>query len=82
MEHDHRLNLSYKSPVGLIYAEFYYTNDSSSANTERIWEMQRADVDVSNGIVSCPVPDSDFKYGFFYLKDHRHLSVSSEFVIK
>ena len=82
VEKDGRLSFPYQSPVGLYRARFYYTNDTLSSNIERKWEVQGADIDESAGIVSCPVPDSDFIYGFFYLKDHRHLSVSSEFVIK
>ena len=82
VEKDGRLSFPYQSPVGLYRARFYYTNDTLSSNIERKWEVQGADIDESAGTVSCPVPDSDFKYGFFYLKDHRHLSVSSEFVLK
>lgn len=82
VEQDGRLSLSYQSPVGLYRARFYFTNDTLSSNMERKWEVLGADIDKSAGTVSCPVPDSDFKYGFFYLMDHRHLSVSSEFVLK
>ena len=82
VEKDGRLSFPYQSPVGLYRARFYYTNDTLSSNIERKWEVQGADIDESTGIVSCSVPDSDLIYGFFYLKDHRHLSVSSEFVIK
>ena len=82
VEKDGRLRLTYQSPVGLYRARFYYTNDTLSSNIERKWEVQGAVIDATSGIVSCPIPESDFKYGFFYLVDHRHLSVSSEFIIK
>ena len=75
------LKLSYTSPVSLLHAEFYYSNDTTSTNEQRTWKSQKAAIDSDKQTVSCLLPKEGFRYGFFYLKDHRNISVSSEFII-
>ena len=77
---NNELSISYNSPVSLWYAEFYYSNDTTSTNEQRVWMSQRATIDSNNQTVSCLLPKEGFKYGFFYLKDHRNVSVSSAFI--
>ncbi|WP_221391140.1 S9 family peptidase [Dyadobacter sp. NIV53] len=75
------LNVSYSSPVSLWHAEFYYSNDTASANEQRVWNSQKVVINPEKQTISCPIPKEGFKYGFFYLKDHRNISTSSEFII-
>lgn len=81
VQKDSVLNVSYSSPVSIWTADFYYSNDTSSLNENRIWNRQKVQIDNKTKILSCPVPKEGFKYGFFYLKDHRNVSTSSEFII-
>lgn len=80
-EKDGQLSATYTSPVSMWSAEFYYTNDTTSTNEERVWIRKGARINAAKQTISCPVPPEGFKYGFFYFKDHRNISASSEFVI-
>lgn len=75
------IKLSYQSPVMLSMAEFYYTNDSVSTNAKREWLIQKAVINPDNQTVTITKPHEGFKYAFFYLKDIKNSSVSSEFII-
>ncbi|RZM21274.1 MAG: acylamino acid-releasing protein [Pedobacter sp.] len=75
------INLSYQSPLSLTQAEFYYSNDTTSANAARVWLKETAVIDAKKSRVTIIKPKGGFKYGFFYLKDARNISVSSEFII-
>ncbi|RRA99974.1 alpha/beta hydrolase family protein [Larkinella rosea] len=79
---DSTLRLSYQSPVSVLSAEFYYSNDTTSLNEQRVWSKQKGIVDPKNRTISSTRPKEGFKYGFFYLKDHRNVGVSSTFLIK
>ena len=74
------IKLSYKSPVKLSMAAFYFTNDSISTNAKREWLMQKAVIDSDKQTVTISKPKEVFKYAFFYLKDIKNSSVSSEFI--
>jgi hypothetical protein len=75
------IKLTYKSNVSIVDAEFWYLNDSTSTNSERVWMSQKVKPDNDNQIITCPFPAGGFKFGFFYLKDARDYSVSSEFIM-
>ncbi|RZJ82760.1 MAG: acylamino acid-releasing protein, partial [Chryseobacterium sp.] len=75
------ITLRYKSPVMLNQADFYYSNDSNATNSSRIWLKKAVAIDTINSTVTLVRPQGDFKYGFFYLKDNRNISVSSDFII-
>ena len=75
------ITLLYNSPVMLTQADFYYSNDSSATNSSRIWLKQAVAIDAKRSTVTLVRPVGDFKYGFFYLKDNRNISVSSDFII-
>ncbi|MCK9411247.1 MAG: acetylxylan esterase [Prolixibacteraceae bacterium] len=75
------IKLSFESPVTLFRAEFYYSNDSVSANTKREWILQKAVIDSEKQTVIVPKPKEGFKYAFFHLVDYRNMSVSGEFII-
>ncbi|MGV3558691.1 alpha/beta hydrolase family protein [Larkinella arboricola] len=79
---DSTLHLSYQSPVSILTAEFHYSNDTTSLNEHRVWSKQKATVDPKTRTVTSPIPKEGFRYGFFYLKDHRDVSASSSFIIK
>ncbi len=79
---DSTLRLSYQSPVTVYTAEFYYSNDTTSVNENRVWSKQKATLDRNARTVTSPMPKEGFQYGFFYLKDHRNVSVSSPFFVK
>lgn len=79
-KNNNEISVIYNSPVSLWYAEFYYSNDTTSTNEQRVWMKQKAEIDDKKQTVSCLLPKEGFKYGFFYLKDHRNISVSSEFI--
>ncbi|GLU56561.1 alpha/beta hydrolase family protein [Dyadobacter frigoris] len=78
---DSSLTASYSSPVSLRTADFYYSNDTTSLNENRVWSSKKVQIDSKTKTLYCPVPKERFKYGFFYLKDHRNVSASSEFII-
>lgn len=81
MEKDSVLTVRYTAPVSLRQAEFYFTNDTVSTNENRVWQVQKAVIDKDGKTAVCPLPAEGFKYGFFYLKDHRNVSGSSAFVM-
>ncbi|MFD1145224.1 alpha/beta hydrolase family protein [Larkinella insperata] len=78
---DSTLRLAYQSPVSILTAEFHYSNDTTSLNEQRVWSKQQATVDPKTRTVTSPMPKEGFQYGFFYLKDHRNVSVSSPFLV-
>ena len=75
------IKLTYQSPVTLSQAEFYYTSDLTSINAKRKWDIKKAVVDPDKKTITITKPQEGFKYAFFYLKDHRNISVSSEFIL-
>ncbi len=75
------IKLTYQSPVSLSQAEFYYSNDTISTNAARVWLKETAVIDPKKSRVTITKPKEGFKYGFFYLKDARNISVSSQFII-
>lgn len=79
---DSTLSLTYQSPVSILTAEFHYSNDTTSLNEQRVWAKQKATVDPKNQTITSPIPKEGFRYGFFYLKDHRNVSSSSTFVFE
>ena len=70
----------YTSPVGLRIARFYYSNDTSSTNRERIWKHKRAKI--SENLIKVEIPEESYEFGFLYITDHRELSTSSELMIR
>ncbi|MFC5410990.1 alpha/beta hydrolase family protein [Larkinella bovis] len=79
---DSTLRFSYQSPVSVLTAEFYYSNDTTSPNEHRVWSKQKATIDPKTQTITSPLPKEGFQYGFFALKDHRNVAVSSSFVFK
>jgi dienelactone hydrolase len=75
-----QLTTTYSSPVSLWTAELYYSNDTTSTNEERVWHRKGARFDPATNTISCPVPQEGFAYGFFYFRDHRNITASSEFI--
>jgi dienelactone hydrolase len=78
---DH-LEVKYKAVSPLKSADFYYSNDTTSLNTERHWIRQDALIDAKHQKVTTPQVKGGYKYGFFYLKDVNNRSMSSEFLIR
>lgn len=76
------ISASYSSPVSIASARFYYTTDTLSTNENRKWESIKAVVDKGNKKISSIMPEGGFKYGFFYIKDHRSVTASSEILIR
>ena len=74
------IKASYEGPVSLWFADFYYSNDTASTNEERVWLKQKVKIDPVTQTLSTNMPKENFKYGFFYTKDHRNISASSEFI--
>lgn len=77
-----QIKLIYQSPEPLSQADFYYTNDLISSNSERSWLRQDAVIDAKKRIITTSQVPAGFKYGFFYLKDSKGKTVSSEFMLK
>lgn len=71
------ISTTYDAVVGLRSARFYYSSDPNSLNENRIWTDVAAHIDPQSKTLSADVPDADFIYGFFYVTDHREVSVSS-----
>jgi len=74
------ITAGYHAPVSLWSADFYYSNDTLSDNEKRIWAKQKVIIDKEKQILTTAKPVDGYKYGFFYLRDHRNLSASSEFI--
>jgi dienelactone hydrolase len=72
----------YTGVVGLRSARFYYTTDTTSTNETRVWSDVKAQIEPATKTISCQVPTGDFSYGFFYVIDHREVSVSSPIWVK
>jgi hypothetical protein len=75
------IKLSYRSPVAIQSADFYYSNDMLSKNVDRKWQKINAVVDIKKKIVTVEKPKEGFKYGFFQLLNEENISISSEFII-
>jgi len=75
------LEATCSSPVTLHMAEFYYSNDTQSLNEVREWKVQKAEIDRNSGKIRAKKPAGGFIYGFFYVRDHRNVSASSEFIL-
>lgn len=78
---DSMVNLFYSSPKSITAALFYYSNDTVSLNGKRQWEMRETFIDTDKHEVTCIISKKEYKYGFFFLRDFRNLTVSSEFII-
>lgn len=76
------ISVSFSSPVSIATASFHYTSDTLSNNEQRKWQSVKAVVNNTDMKISCAMPEDGFKYGFFFIKDHRSVSASSEFVIR
>ncbi|NGM60920.1 alpha/beta fold hydrolase [Sphingobacterium sp. SGG-5] len=79
---DSQISALYDSPVSLYSAEFFYSSDTSSTNQHRVWSSVRAKYDPMSRKIFCPTPHEGFKYGFFFMRDHRNLSASSVFILR
>lgn len=77
-----QISVLYDSPISPYLAEFYYSNDTTSTNQNRVWLKIEAKYDPVSRRISCLIPNSGFKYGFFFVRDQRNLSASSEFILK
>lgn len=73
---------SYTSTVGLRAASFYYSSDTISTNQERIWSEISAQIDQVHKTISCNISDDKFQFAFFFVTDHREVSVSSPVFVK
>lgn len=79
---DSTLSMTYASPVSPWTADFYFTNDTLSLNENRTWIRKKVKINREKSTFSTTIPPEGFKYGFFYFKDHRNITSSSEFIIK
>ena len=80
-EYDANIQLFYHSSIAVSKAMFYYSNDVTSSNEHRKWSVQKATIDTLHKKVISNQPKGTFQFGFFYLEDVNHMSVSSEFII-
>jgi dienelactone hydrolase len=60
-------------------AFLYYTKDFDNTNPDRIWYHIPGKIKDKNLVFTNP--GNEMEYGFIYLKDENHLSVSSELLI-
>ena len=72
------IKFSYESSLSLKNASFYYSNDTISKNSERIWRSIPAKVFEEK--IECPYPKEGFLMGFLYVNDVMGLGVSSELI--
>ncbi|WP_373330797.1 alpha/beta hydrolase family protein [Salmonirosea aquatica] len=79
---DSTVHTAFDAVVGLRAARFYYSSDITSANEQRVWASVEAKVDPARKKLTAKVPDPNFAYGFFYITDHREVSVSSPIFVK
>jgi dienelactone hydrolase len=73
---------TYNATVGLRSAQFYYSRDTTSINEKRDWASVEAKTDPTHKTLTAEVPEANFAYGFFYVTDHREVSVSSPIWVK
>ena len=76
------VSATYDATVSLRSARFYYSSDTTSLNKDRIWSDVAAKISPEQGTLTAEVPEVDFAYGFFYVIDHREVSVSSPIWVK
>ncbi|MGQ1888999.1 alpha/beta hydrolase family protein [Thermophagus sp. OGC60D27] len=76
------VSAGFKSFAGLRSARFYYSSDTISTNAKRVWFNVAATIDAEKKMISCDLPDMDFKYAFFYVTENRELSVSSPIFVR
>ena len=73
---------TYDAPVGLRGARFYYASDTVSANKDRAWKDVEVEIDPERSTLTARATEPNFAYGFFYVTDHRGVSVSSPIWVK
>lgn len=74
--------VSYESPVSLYTVEFYCSNDTLSTNEHREWKMIKANYNEQDKRIYCTIPPEGFAYAFFYIRDHRNITGSSDFIFQ
>lgn len=75
------VEVDYTAAVGLQSASFFYSSDTTSLNENRIWSEIEAQIDPVQQKISCKIANVDFGYAFFYVTDHREVSVSSPILV-
>lgn len=79
---DSSITIGFISPTPISSALFYFSNDTISSNEKRQWEMRESLVDSEKHEAICNISKKEYKYGFFFLRDSRNLTFSSEFIIE
>lgn len=77
---DDQILTTYDAPVSLWSADFYFSNDTLSSNETRVWSKQKVNIDRDKKTLSTAIPQEGYKYGFFYVRDHRNVYASSAFI--
>ena len=78
VQNDTQIIGNYESPLTIKEAHFYYTNDTTHINAERIWNHIPATIHKNKIVVN--FPKENFVYGYFYLTDTKDLSISSKLI--
>lgn len=76
------ISVEYESPVQPFEMKFYYSNDSISSNEQRNWKVVSAMYDAKKKKIYCQMPQDEFWVAFFYVRDHRNITASSEFIFR
>ena len=79
---DSMVESGFSAVVGLRSASFYYSSDTLSLNANRVWSEIVTQIDPIQKRIFCKLPNENFKFGFFYVTDHREVSVSSPIFVK
>jgi len=77
-----RITVSYTAPRRLVSAQWWYSNDSHSLNKDRRWTVADAVIDHRKQQLSCHLPGSELRYGFFVAKDEQGMILSSEILLR
>jgi len=66
----------------VVEATFYFSNQTSALNEQRIWQSIPVTSLPANGMITIQKPATGFKYAFLQVSDATKVSASSEFIIQ
>ena len=79
---DTLITASYQSPMPVVSAELYYTNDTATPSENRIWQVKKVEINNANASLNTNLSPKEFKFAFFYLKNSSGISFSSEYIFQ
>ena len=76
------VRVPYDSRLSSLEGTFYFSNDTLSANADRVWSSIPGTIDTRRKLFVCPLPEQGYEIGFILIRDMRRMAVSTGFFLK